>query len=50
LLKNAALPHPELGELQNQILKSEPLNLPLKFYFRFQAVSKSSLVFNFRSV
>src|ERR1700675_2874485 len=49
LLQDAALPHPELRQLQNQILKCDP-NPFLKFYFRFQVVSKSSRVFSFLSL
>src|SRR5260370_16786159 len=50
LLKHATLLHPKLRELQNQILKIEPLRFFLKFYFSFQVVSKSSRVASHRSM
>jgi len=49
LLEYAALHHPKLRELQNQILEIKALRLFLKFYFSFQVVSKSSRVLNRRS-
>src|SRR6266850_2274547 len=49
LLKDATLLHPELGELQDQVLEGEPLRLFLKFYFNFQVCSKSSRVIKRRS-
>src|ERR1700738_4778053 len=49
LLEGAALLHPELGELHNQVLKVEPLRPLLKFYFNFQVCSKSSRVIKRRS-
>src|SRR6266404_4377765 len=49
LLQHAALSHPKLRQLQNQILKCDTNSL-LRFYFRFQVVSKSSRVFNFLSL
>src|SRR5437879_9321975 len=48
LLQHAALPDPELRQLQNQILKCDSSTL-LRFYFSFQVASKSSRVFNFLS-
>ena len=59
LLKDAATLAPKFRKLQNQILKGQALLLlctmrtrsaRLKFYFNFQAVSKSSLTPNFFSV
>src|SRR6266849_4964869 len=50
LLKNAALPPPELREFQNQILKGGALPFFLKFYFNFQEVSKSARVLRRRSL
>src|SRR5882762_6696849 len=50
LLEDAALLHPELGELQGQILEVEsPLSF-LRFYFNFQVCSKSSRVIRRRSI
>src|SRR6266478_2948443 len=49
LLQHAALLHPKMRELQNQILKIEALQLFLKFYFNFQVVSKSARVSSCRS-
>src|SRR6267143_5775867 len=50
LLEDAALLHPELGELQDQILEVEsPLSF-LKFYFNFQVCSKSLRVIRRRSI
>src|SRR6266850_28596 len=50
LLEDAALLHPELGELQDQILEAESLLPFLKFYFNFQVCSKSSRVIRRRSI
>src|SRR5258705_9539603 len=49
LMQHAALPHPELRELQNQVLEIEASLFFLKFYFSFQALSKSSRVISRRS-
>ena len=49
LLQHATLLHPKVRELKNQILEGEALWFFLKFYFRFQAVSKSSRVAKRRS-
>src|SRR4029077_977058 len=49
LLQHAALSHPKLRELQNQVLEIEALLFFLKFYFSFQALSKSSRVISRRS-
>src|SRR5260370_28950477 len=49
LLQHAALLHPKMRELQNQILKIEALQLFLKFYFNFQVASKSARVSSCRS-
>src|SRR6266849_8991301 len=49
LLENAALLHPELGELQDQVLEGKSLRPFLKFYFNFQVCSKSSRVIKRRS-
>src|SRR5690242_2011629 len=49
LLQHAALLHPKLRELQDQILKVKPSRSFLKFYFRFQVVSKSARVVSRRS-
>src|SRR6266404_1916788 len=49
LLQHAALPNPKLRQFQNQILKWDTNSL-LRFYFRFQVVSKSSRVFSFLSL
>src|SRR6266852_4046108 len=50
LLQDATLLHPELRELQYQILEIEALRSFLKFYFNFQVVSKSSRVIRCRSL
>src|SRR6266850_2430676 len=50
LLEDAALLHPELGELQDQILEVESALSFLKFYFNFQVRSKSSRVIRRRSI
>src|SRR5260370_35678198 len=49
LLQHAALLHPKMRELQNQILKIEALRPFIKFYFNFQGVSKSSRASSRRS-
>src|SRR6267378_5506713 len=49
LLEDATLLHPELGELQEQVLEGEPFRPLLKFYFNFQVCSKSSRVISRRS-
>src|ERR1700682_3332354 len=49
LLEDASLLYPELGELQDQVLKVESLRPLLKFYFNFQLCSKSSRVIKRRS-
>src|SRR6266849_4651875 len=48
LLEDAALLHPKLGELQDQVLERKSLPL-LKSYFNFQVCSKSSRVIKRRS-
>ena len=49
LLQYAALPHPELGEFEDQILKSQPLLALFKFYFNSQVVSSNAVVVKRRS-
>src|SRR5690349_9644418 len=50
LLQHAVLLHPELRQLQDQVLKSQTGSFTLKFCFKSQLVSKRALVFNFRSL
>jgi hypothetical protein len=50
LLQDATLLHPKMGELEYQILKRQTLFALFKFYFNFQAVSKSSRVTSRRSL
>ena len=50
LLKHAALLHPEMRELQDQILEVRPRIVLLRFYFSFQVVSNSVRVRSLRSV
>src|ERR1700693_3437111 len=49
LLEDATLLHPELGELQDQVLEGESLRPFLKFYFNSQVCSRSSRVIKRRS-
>src|SRR6267143_2967840 len=49
LLEDAALLHPELRELQDQVLEGKALRPFLKFYFNSQVISKSLRVTKRRS-